>query len=275
MRPRSSDFVNNWRADMDVKGKSVVITGAGAGIGQGMALGLARKGAKIIIADISLQGAEATAKQIRDEGGTATAIRTDVGERRDIYAAIELSVEKHGGLDVMINNAGFNVPEKFLSVTEEAFLSMLRVMTIGVLIGTQEAAVQMIKQGRGGKVINTASVSGRAGHQDYAPYCAAKAAAISLTQAGAKALGVHKINVNAIAPGVIATPLWDKLDRDLVRIGAASKSGEAFNAYVESVALGRHGTPSDLVGITIFLASSASDYITGQTIAVDGGMTFV
>ena len=126
---------------MDVKGKSVVITGAAAGIGQGMALGLARKGAKIIIADISLQGAEATAKQIRDEGGTATAIRTDVGERRDIYAAIELSVEKHGGLDVMINNAGFNVPEKFLSVTEEAFLSMLRVMTIGVLIASTMALI--------------------------------------------------------------------------------------------------------------------------------------
>jgi meso-butanediol dehydrogenase / (S,S)-butanediol dehydrogenase / diacetyl reductase len=269
------DFVKNWSSPMKVEGKSVVVTGAAVGIGQGMAFGLAREGAKIVIADVNLEGAEATAGQIRNEGGSAVAIQADAGERRDIRAAIELAVKKHGGLDVMINNAGFNIPQKFLSVTEEAFLSMLRVMPIGTLIGTQEAAAQMIKQGRGGKVINTASVSGRTGHQDYAPYCASKAAVISLTQAGAKALGAHKINVNAIAPGVIATPLWDQLDLDLVRIGAASKSGEAFKAYVESVALGRHGTPSDLVGITLFLASSASDYVTGQTIAVDGGMTFV
>jgi meso-butanediol dehydrogenase / (S,S)-butanediol dehydrogenase / diacetyl reductase len=236
---------------MDVRGKSVVVAGAAAGIGREMALGLAREGAKIIIADIDLEVAEATAKKIRDEGGSAAAIRTNVGERRDIRAAIELSVEKHGGLDVMINNAGFNDSEKFLPVTEGTFQSMLRIIPISVLIGAQEAAAQMIKQGRGGKVINTASMSGRTVHQDYAPYRASKAAVISLTQAGAKALGAHKINVNAIAPGPIATPLWDKFDRDLLRFGA----------------------PSDLVGIAVFLASSASDCVTGQTIAVDGDMT--
>ncbi len=151
----------------------------------------------------------------------------------------------------------------------------MRVNALGVLIGMQEVGKQMIKQGKGGKIINTASIAGRQGYAEFAPYCASKAAVISLTQAGARELSKHKITVNGIAPGVVVTPLWDGLEQDMLDKGVIQHKGEFIESFSSGILVGRPAKPNDLAGLASFLASADSDYITGQVIMADGGMVLV
>jgi meso-butanediol dehydrogenase/(S,S)-butanediol dehydrogenase/diacetyl reductase len=184
---------------------------------------------------------------------------------------VQRTVAELGGLDVMVNNAGFNHPQPFLEISEEVWDAILRVNALGVLIGTQEAARAMIELG-GGKIVNTASIAGRTGFADFAAYSASKSAVISLTQSAARALAPHGITVNAIGPGVVDTPLWEKLDQDLYEMGAADEPGSAMASMADQILLGRVATPADVAGTVVYLASELSDYLTGQTINIDGGM---
>jgi meso-butanediol dehydrogenase/(S,S)-butanediol dehydrogenase/diacetyl reductase len=136
----------------------------------------------------------------------------------------------------------------------------------------QEASKAMIATGHKGKIISTASMAGRAGFGDFAPYCASKASVISLTQAAAKALAPHGITVNAFAPGVVETDLWVTLDRDLMEMGATSVPGQAIKEFSAGIPLGRASRPEDISGTVDFLLSPASDYMTGQCLMIDGGM---
>ena len=253
-------------------GRTIVITGAASGIGASLAAGFAREGANVYIADLDATKAEEQAARIVSLGGRAHAVRMDVTDRGSVSAGIAAAVQAHGRLDAFFNNAGMNVPMKFLDVTEANFELVVRVNALGVLIGTQEAAKQFIAQGGGGKIVNTASIAGRQGFSSFAPYSAAKAAVISLTQAGARALAEHGITVNGFAPGVVATPLWDKLDRDLAEIGEGQNG---FASMASGILLGRPADPEDIVPTGIFLASADSDYITGQIIPIEGGMILV
>jgi meso-butanediol dehydrogenase/(S,S)-butanediol dehydrogenase/diacetyl reductase len=253
-------------------GRTVIVTGGASGIGAGIASALAGEGANVVIADLNLDAANAQAAKINQSGGKAIATKVDVTDRASVAAGIAVAVETFGQLDCYFNNAGFNKPLKFLDVTEENFNAIMKVNVWGVMVGTQEAAKQFIKQGTGGKVVNTASIAGRTGFPSFAPYSASKASVISLTQAGARALAEHKITVNAFAPGVVATPLWTALDKDLEDIG----EGDAgFDSMAAGILLGRAAEPEDIAPTALFLASSDSDYITGQTMAIDGGMILV
>jgi meso-butanediol dehydrogenase/(S,S)-butanediol dehydrogenase/diacetyl reductase len=191
-----------------VAGRVVIVTGGGSGIGAAIARGLAVEGAAVSVLDRDAAAAETVAASIRDTGGQGLAVSADVTDRESVAAAIATTVERFGRLDVVFNNAGFNEPMRFLDVTEENFRAIMEVNALGVLIGTQEAARQFLAQESGGKIVNTASIAGRTGFPDFAPYSASKAAVISLTQAAARALAPHGITVNAFAPGVVATPLW-------------------------------------------------------------------
>lgn len=253
-------------------GRTVIVTGGASGIGLGISKGLAAEGANVVIADLNLEDAQKAADVITQSGGHAIAAHVDVTKRASVVAGIERAVEEFGKLDCYFNNAGFNKPMKFLDVTEENFNLIMSVNALAVFVGTQEAAKQYIQQGTGGKVVNTASIAGRTGFSSFAPYSASKAAVISITQAAARALAEHNITVNAFSPGVVQTPLWTKLDKDLEDIG---EGDSGFDSMAAGILVGRAAQPEDIVPTALFLASSDSDYVTGQTMAIDGGMILV
>lgn len=253
-------------------GRTVIVTGGASGIGLGISKGLADEGANVVVADLNADTSQAAADAITKAGGNAMAAHVDVTERSSVSAGIKLAVDTFGQLDCYFNNAGFNKPMKFLDVTEENFNAIMRVNALAVLIGTQEAARQYIRQGTGGKVVNTASIAGRTGFPSFAPYSASKAAVISLTQGAARALAEHNITVNAFSPGVVQTPLWTTLDKDLEAIG---EGDSGFDSMAAGILVGRAAQPEDIVPTALFLASSDSDYVTGQTMAIDGGMILV
>src|ERR1700735_1040892 len=176
-----------WRNGMSglVEGKAIIVTGSGRGIGEGVARDLAAAGGGVAVAAMRL--AAATGK----DGGEAIALQVNVTDRASVKAMIQAAVRAFGRLDVMFNNAGISKAGQFLEATEGAWARIMGINGLGVLIGMQEAAKQMIAQGGGGKIINTASIAGKVGEQSAPIYCASKACAISLTQAGAEALGKH------------------------------------------------------------------------------------
>jgi meso-butanediol dehydrogenase/(S,S)-butanediol dehydrogenase/diacetyl reductase len=253
--------------------KGAVVTGAARGIGKQIALGLLEDGFGVVIADIDpAVGQQAVDELAKGHPGKVVFAKVDVTNRDEVKAAIGKAKEAFGSFDVMINNAGFNKPEPFLEATEKTWHAIMNVNALGVLIGIQEAAKQMIADGTKGKIVNTASIAGRTGFPDFAPYSASKAVVISLTQAGARALAAKGITVNAFGPGVVDTPLWEKLDKDLMEMGASKAPGEAMNSLASQILLGRVAKPSDVVGTVRFLASPQSDYMTGQVLLIDGGM---
>ena len=253
-------------------GRTVIVTGGASGIGLGISTGLAAEGANLVIADLNVEDAQKAADAITQAGGNAIAAHVDVTKRASVAAGIERAVQEFGKLDCYFNNAGFNKPMKFLDVTEENFTAIMSVNALAVFVGTQEAAKQYIRQGTGGKVVNTASIAGRSGFPSFAPYSASKAAVISITQAAARALAEHNITVNAFSPGGVQTPLWTTLDKDLEEIG---EGDSGFDSMAAGILVGRAAQPEDIVPTALFLASSDSDYVTGQTMAIDGGMILV
>jgi NAD(P)-dependent dehydrogenase (short-subunit alcohol dehydrogenase family) len=227
-------------------------------------------GARVIIADRNLEGAEATAREIQDTGGEAAAVAVDVRDQDQVQAMVDAAVSRFGGLDILVNNAGVGRIIPFLETTEADWDFMFDINCKGLLWSSQAAARQMIEQGRGGKIINLASQAGRRGEALVLAYCASKACVISMTQSMALALAPHKINVNALAPGIVDTPFWDEVDKQFARL-LDMEIGEPKRTFVQSIPLGRIEQPEDVAGAAVFLASSDADYITQQTLNVDGG----
>jgi meso-butanediol dehydrogenase / (S,S)-butanediol dehydrogenase / diacetyl reductase len=258
-----------------VSGKACIVTGGAQGIGEAIGRGLAKEGASVVFADVNLGKAEEVAADVRKGGGKAIALQVDVTKRDQVRALVDETVQEFGKLDVLFNNAGVNRPQDFLETSKENWQFILGVNALGVLIGMQEGAKQMIRQKTGGKIINTASVAARQGFENMAAYCASKFAVIALTQTAARHLARHGITVNGFSPGVVNTPLWEKLDEDLMQIGVSSRKGEAMTNFSASILLGRPATPQDIVPTALFLASSDSDYVTGQIMAIDGGQILV
>ncbi len=258
-----------------LQGKVAIVTGGAQGIGEGIALRLVQEGAHVAIADLNGDKAKSVAENVNRKGGNVIGISVDVADRAQVRAAIQETVKSFGKVDVFFNNAGFNKPLPFMDVDENNFNSIMRVNAWGVLVCTQEAAKQMIAQGEGGKIINTASIAGRQGYAEFAPYCASKASVISLTQAAAREFAKHKITVNAFAPGVVVTPLWDGLEQDMMDKGVIKRKGEFIESFSSSILLGYPSHPGNIAGIAAFLASADSNYITGQVIMADGGMVLV
>ena len=262
-----------------VSGRSCIVTGAAQGIGRAIGEALLGVGADVCFADINAEKitdvAEKNERRFAASGARVTHAVVDVANREQVRAMIGHTVEVFGKLDVMFNNAGVNRPMNFMDVTDENWTFIMKINGLGCLIGMQEAARQMIAQGGGGKIINTASIASRQGFGNVAPYCASKSAVVSLTQSGARDLAKHDITVTGFAPGVVATEMWEQVDRDLLEIGAAERPGQAMEEFSAEILRGRVATPQDITGTTTFLASSDSDYMTGQIVMIDGGMTLL
>jgi len=262
-----------------VSGRSCIVTGAARGIGRAIGEALLDEGADVCFADIDGKAAESAACanecRARENGAKVAWAKVDVTSRDQVREMIESAVSAFGKIDVKFNNAGINKPMNLLDVTEENWNTIMTVNGLGVLIGMQEAARQMIRQGTGGKIINTASIASRQGFDNVAPYCASKWAVVSLTQSGARDLAKHGITVTGFAPGVVATEMWSQLDKDLMEIGASDRKGQAMAEFSADILRGRVATPADITGTTTFLASKESDYMTGQVVMIDGGMVLV
>jgi len=260
-----------------VSGRSCIVTGAAQGIGRAIAEALLDEGASVCFADLNGKKVAAVADLSRSAHGESriTHAQVDVTDREAVRAMIDHTVATFGKLDVNFNNAGVNKPMNFLDVTEENWRFINDVNGLGCLIGMQEAAKQFIRQGTFGKIINTASIASRQGFDNVAPYCASKFGVVALTQSGARDLAKHNITVTGFAPGVVDTEMWEQVDQDLMDIGAAERPGQAMEEFSADILKGRVAKTQDITGTTTFLAAPESDYMTGQIIMIDGGMTLV
>ncbi|POP67915.1 L-iditol 2-dehydrogenase [Pseudomonas syringae] len=250
-----------------LEGKSALITGSARGIGRAFAQAYIHEGARVAIADIDLQRAQATATEM---GPNAYAVRMDVTDQSSIDQAIAAVVAQAGKLDILINNAALFDLAPIVDITRDSYERLFSINVGGTLFTLQAAARQMIAQGHGGRIINMASQAGRRGEALVAVYCATKAAVISLTQSAGLDLIRHGINVNAIAPGVVDGEHWDGVDALFAR-HENRPLGEKKRLVGEQVPFGRMGTADDLTGMAIFLASADSEYVVAQTYNVDGG----
>ncbi|MER8365587.1 L-iditol 2-dehydrogenase [Mesorhizobium sp. M0991] len=252
---------------MRLGGKSALITGSARGIGRAFAEAYMREGATVAIGDINLEAAEKTASEI---GGNAYAVKLDVTDLASIDAAVKAVEARAGGLDILINNAALFDLAPIVEITKASYDRLFSVNVAGTLFTLQAAARSMIARGKGGKIINMASQAGRRGEALVAVYCATKAAVISLTQSAGLDLIKHRINVNAIAPGVVDGEHWDHVDALFAKFENRPK-GEKKRLVGEAVPYGRMGTAQDLTGMAVFLASDEAEYIVAQTYNVDGG----
>ena len=256
----------------------VAITGAGQGIGRGLALAFARQGAAVVVSDIDAQRCADVAAEIGAE--QAIAVSADVSQDHACAHLVAQAVQRFGRLDVMVCNAGIMQLKPLLELSGADWDRMLAVNVKGTFLTLQAAARQMLTQeplapGRPrGKIITLASIAGRSGAGAIAaliaPYRASKAAVISLTQSAAISLAPH-VTVNAICPGLVETDMWRQMDRDWTALQGVPQ-GQAWQQRVASVPMGRAQTPDDVAGLAAFLASPAADYMTGQSINIDGGL---
>ncbi|OOG81968.1 sorbitol dehydrogenase [Pseudomonas sp. A25(2017)] len=250
-----------------LEGKSALVTGAARGIGRTFAQAYLNEGATVAIADIDLERAQATAAEL---GDSAYAVKMEVTDQASIDQAIAAVVARVGKLDILINNAALFDLAPIVEITRQSYERLFSINVAGTLFTLQAAARQMIRQGHGGRIINMASQAGRRGEALVGVYCATKAAVISLTQSAGLDLIKHRINVNAIAPGVVDGEHWDGVDALFAR-HENLPLGEKKRQVGLQVPYGRMGTAEDLTGMAIFLASAESEYVVAQTYNVDGG----
>jgi len=248
-------------------GKVAIVTGGARGIGSAIVERYVLEGAVVAIADRAIEEAEALARRL---DGKAFAVPLDVTSRASIDAMVATVVGRTGGIDIVVNNAAVFDLAPVVEVTEESWDLLFSVNVKGLFFTLQAVARRMIAQGRGGKIINMASQAGRRGEALVSTYCATKAAVISLTQSAGLDLIKHGINVNAIAPGVVDTPMWTEVDALFARY-EGRPLGEKRRLVGAAVPYGRMGRPEDHAGAAVFLASADADYVVAQTLNVDGG----
>jgi acetoin reductase-like protein len=265
-----------------LSGKVAIVTGSARGIGKAVALRLAHEGADLIVADVDTTHAEKTAKEIHAANHRAVAHSLDLADTSQIQPLVERAVNAFDRIDILVNVAGVALTKPFLETTEDEWDHVLDTNLKGTVFCIQAVARQMIRQvpekirqaGRAdrsyGKIVNFSSISGRRGRELQMAYAASKAAIISVTQSAALAFRAYNINVNAVAPSVVPTPMWEQIDKDRARL-FGKVSGQSMKEFVERIPLGRAGSPEDIAAAVAFLCSSDSDYITGQTLNVDGG----
>ena len=252
---------------MQLQNKTALITGGGRGIGLAFARRYVDEGARVAIADVDVDRAQAAAETI---GSQAIALQMDVADQNSIKLGVAQAIDRLGHIDILINNAAVFTAAPIVDITAEDYQRTFDINVAGTLFTLQAVAKHMIDRGQGGKIINMASQAGRRGESLVAVYCATKAAVISLTQSAGLNLIAHRINVNAIAPGVVDGDHWDGVDAFFAKYEGKPK-GQKKREVGDAVPYGRMGQPEDLTAMAVFLASEGADYVVAQTYNVDGG----
>jgi len=248
-----------------------IITGAAQGIGRAIALRLAEDGLDICINDIPSQAPalDALAEEIKAKNRQAVTVLGDVSKEADVQNLVKVTVEQLGGLDVMVANAGIGHSAPLVSTSVEEWDRVHNINARGVFLCYKEAAIQMIKQGRGGRIIGASSIAGKKGASQWAPYCASKFAVRGLTQSAASELTQHGITVNTYAPGVVETGLWNDVDTFREGHGLSKLSPLMLSGSWAPVL-----RPQDIVGVVSYLVRPEAKFVTGQSINVNGGSYF-
>jgi 3-oxoacyl-[acyl-carrier protein] reductase len=246
--------------EQELKGKTAVITGSGRGLGKAIALRLAQMGANIVLNDIAASDAiDGAREEFAAQGFPVAVSKGDVRDPEDVKALCKTAVNTFGSLDILVNNAGITKDKPLAMMSESDWDDVLDINLKGGFLCIKAASKYMIRQ-RSGKIINVASVAGVMGNPGQANYSASKAGLIGLTKSAAKELAPRNITCNAVAPGVITSKMTDVLPE------------KVKENYMTNIPLGRFGTPEDVADVIGFLASGASNYVTGQVIHIDGGL---
>ncbi len=246
----------SYRSLFDLTGRTALVIGSGSGIGAASAEGLAAFGAQVLCADVDLAGCEETAKRIRSQGGQASARRVDLTDAADVAAVVEVA----SPLDVLVCTPAINVRKPLLEITATEFDRVVALNMRGSLFALQAAGKRMGERGRG-SIILFSSIRAQVVEPGQGVYAGTKAATLQMVRALAAELGPQGVRANAIAPGVVETPLTEQI----------RTRPEWYRAYAEKGALGRWAQPGEMVGAVVYLASEASSYVTGSLLIVDGG----
>jgi 3-oxoacyl-[acyl-carrier protein] reductase len=244
---------------MRLQAKVALVTGGAQGIGRQICISFAREGADIVVGDVNLEQAMKTKQEIEALGRNAEAVKLDVTNYSEVQNAVNKILDKFKKIDILINNAGITRDNLILKMSVEEWEAVIRVNLTGTFHCTKAVSRVMLKQ-RAGKIINIASIIGLIGNPGQANYSASKAGIIALTKTTARELASRNINVNAVAPGFIQTQMTESLPEDIKA------------KMLTQIPMARFGNPEDVANVCLFLASGESDYVTGQTIVVDGGM---
>jgi 2-hydroxycyclohexanecarboxyl-CoA dehydrogenase len=250
---------------MRLKDKVVIVTGGGRGIGEAICQKMSVEGAKVVIADIMLENAQAAVEHINKQGGQALAVKVDVTNPDDVKALTEEVLKVYGRIDVLVNNAGWDKIKPFLETTPEHWDKVININLKGVFYMCHAVLPVMISQGRG-VVVNIASDAGRVGSSGEAIYSAAKGGVIAFSKTLAREMARHKINVNVVCPGPADTPLFQEIWKDNPKISGALEKAIPFR---------RLAAPEDIANAVSYFASEEASYVTGQTLSVSGGLTMI
>jgi acetoin reductase-like protein len=258
----------------ELDGRVAIVTGGARGIGRAIALRLAREGASVVVADVNHETAVRVADEIEATGGHAIALKVDVTSRADTEQMVRATVERFGLVTILVNNAGVGAVATLLETDEATWDTLMNINAKGVLLCSQAVARQLIAQGRGGRIINNASGAGKIAPGKDMPlgaYAASKHAVVALTKQMGLELSDHRILVNCVCAGIVDTPMWDLIDREVARL-EGMPIGSVKARAVAGIPLGRIEQPEDVANMVAFLASDDASYVTGQTFNVCGGM---
>ncbi len=250
---------------MNLQNKVAIVTGAAGGIGRAIALKFASLGAIVVVADIKAEGAQETINLMEKEGGKGLALKTDITDLRQVQDMVKTTLDKFGKVDVLVNNAGWDIIEPFVKNTPEFWEKVIAINLKGPIFCTRAVLDHMIER-KYGKIVNISSDAGRVGSSGEAVYSACKGGIIAFTKTIAREMARYQINVNCVCPGPTETPLLAELTK-------GETGAKIIDAMVKAVPFRRLGKPEDIAGAVAFLASDEAAFITGQTLSVSGGLT--
>jgi 2-hydroxycyclohexanecarboxyl-CoA dehydrogenase len=250
---------------MDLKNRVAIVTGAGGGIGRGVAVKFAAQGATVVVADIKEEGARETVSLVEKSGGKGLALKTDITSFAQVREMAEAALKAFGKIDILVNNAGWDKIEPFVKNSPEFWDKVISINLKGPIHCTRAVLDPMMER-RYGKIINISSDAGRVGSTGEAVYSACKGGMIAFTKTMAREMARYQINVNCICPGATDTPL-------LAEITGGEAGAKIIDAMVKAVPFRRLARPEDIAGAVAFLASDEASFITGQTLSVSGGLT--